>query len=64
MSTDFKELVYRGIESEVLDYKAAQSWNQLTRTGRAKLVRHMTAFANTKGGYLVIGVGEDRKSVV
>lgn len=58
-TTDFRELIYRGVESEVLDYKAAQSWNAISRVGRAKLVRHMAAFANTKGGCLVIGVGED-----
>ncbi|MBE6384695.1 MAG: ATP-binding protein [Lentisphaerae bacterium] len=55
-----KEVVYRAIESDELDYKAAQSWNALTRTGRGKIVRHLIALANTKGGFLVIGVGEDR----
>lgn len=56
---ELKEVVERGVESDVLDYKAAQNWNQITKAGRAKLVRHMIAFANTKGGCLVIGVGED-----
>ena len=56
---DLKEIVERGVESDVLDYKAAQNWNQISKAGRAKLVRHMIAFANTKGGCLVIGVGED-----
>ena len=54
-----KEVVYRAIESDELDYKAAQSWTALTRTGRGKIVRHLIALANTKGGFLVIGVGED-----
>lgn len=58
--TEFwRELVYRGVESDELDYKAAMNWNQLSKAGRAKLVRHCLAFANTRGGYLVIGVGED-----
>ena len=54
-----RDVIFRGIESDELDYKAAQSWNALTRTGRGKIVRHLIALANTKGGYLVIGVGED-----
>ena len=56
---DPEELVFRGVESDELDYKAAMNWNLLTKSGRAKLVRHCLAFANTRGGYLVIGVGED-----
>ncbi len=57
---DFEELITRGVESDELDYKAHQSWNTMTRTARGKIVRHLTAFANTNGGYLVIGVGEDK----
>lgn len=55
----WRELVYRGVESDELDYKAAMNWNLLSKSGRAKLIRHCLAFANTRGGYLVIGVGED-----
>ena len=54
-----RDVIFRGIESDELDYKAAQSWNALTRAGRGKIIRHLIALANTKGGYLVIGVGED-----
>ena len=57
---DRKAIVYRGIESEELDYKAAQNWRDLARHEKAKFVRHCLALANTKGGYVVIGVGEDR----
>ena len=56
---DFEELVTRGVESDELDYKAHQSWNTMSRTARGKIVRHLTAFANTNGGFLVVGVGED-----
>ena len=56
---DFEELIRRAVESDELDYKAHQSWNTMTRTAKAKIVRHLAAFANTRGGYLVIGVGED-----
>ena len=60
---DWQEIVCRGVESDHLDYKAAQSWNTMTAAGRAKIVRHLTAFANTDGGFLVIGVGEDASGI-
>lgn len=56
----FEELVYRGVESDELDYKARMSWRTMTRAAKGKLLRHLIAFANTRGGYLVIGVGEDQ----
>lgn len=56
---EYRDLIYRGVESDELDYKAAMNWNKIPRAGRAKIVRHAIALANTKGGYVVIGVGED-----
>ena len=58
--TDWSAIIYKGAESDELDYKAAQNWNELSRGGRAKFVRHCLALANTKGGYVVVGVGEDQ----
>ena len=58
-SNDLRELVYRGVESDELDYKAALNWTGMSRAARAKIVRHCIALANTKGGYIVVGVGED-----
>lgn len=58
--SDWKEIVCRGVESEELDYKAPQNWHDIGRAGKAKFARHCMALANTKGGYIVIGVGEDR----
>ena len=60
---DFEELVYRQVESDVLDYKSRMSWRTMNRAAKGKLLRHLTAFANTKGGALVIGVGENDSGV-
>lgn len=56
---DWEAIIYRGVESDELDYKAAQDWSKLNRGGRAKFARHCLAMANTKGGFVVVGVGED-----
>ena len=56
---DFEDLIFRGVESDELDYKSAMSWDTMSRTAKGKIIRHLTAFANTKGGFLVIGVSED-----
>ncbi len=60
MPIDWKSIIYRGVESEELDYKASQNWNNLNRAGKARFARHCMAIANTKGGYIVVGVGEDK----
>jgi hypothetical protein len=62
-SYDFAELVKRKVESDELDYKSAMSWRTMTRQEKGKIVRHLTAFANTRGGFLVIGVTEDASGV-
>ena len=56
---NWEEIVFRGVESDHLDYKSHQSWNLMSAAARGKFVRHLAAFANTDGGYLVVGVSED-----
>lgn len=55
----FEELVKRGVESEILDYKGPMDFRAIGKSGQAKIARHMAALANTHGGHIVIGVGED-----
>lgn len=56
---DWKEIIHCGLENQQIDFKAPQNWNTIGRVGRAKFARHAIALANTAGGYVVIGVGED-----
>lgn len=56
---DWREIIYCRMENQQIDFKSAQDWNAIGRTGRAKFARHAMALANTQGGYVVIGVGED-----
>ncbi len=56
---NFEELVKRGVESEKLDYKGPINFRTIGKAGQAKIARHMAALANTGGGHIVIGVGED-----
>ena len=55
----WEEVIKRGVESDTLDYKSALNWRLLPRSGKMKFVRHALAMANTKGGFVVVGVGED-----
>ena len=55
----FEYLVKCGVESEILDYKGPMNFRTMGRSGQAKIARHMAALANTQGGHIVIGVGED-----
>lgn len=56
---NFEELIKRGVESDVLDYKGPMDFRAIGRAGQAKIARHMAALANTNGGHIVIGVSED-----
>jgi hypothetical protein len=57
MDSDLKILLQEK-ESKELDYKGPCDWNQLDKKEKCELVKDILSMANTKGGWLVIGVEE------
>ena len=57
--TNWNDIIYRQVESDTLDYKYPLNWVKMPRHAKAKFVRHCLALANTRGGFIVVGVGED-----
>lgn len=56
---DWEDIIFQGVETQQIDYKAALDWTLLTRSQRAKFAKHAMAMSNTQGGMIVIGVKED-----
>jgi len=54
---DLRELLECAAESRDVDYKSAVEFDEGTDFA-AKLVKHIVAFANSGGGYLIIGYKE------
>lgn len=52
-----RELIAQGAETRNLDYKGPMAWEG-SKASRAELVRDLMCFANTPGGYILIGVEE------
>ena len=55
---DIEQLVKIHHESKDLDYKGPMDWSVLTKAEKCEIVKDVIAFANTGGGYIVIGVQE------
>ncbi len=51
-------ILMQGHESKELDYKAAIAWDEVDKAGCCALVKDILAMANTRGGFVVIGVSE------
>jgi Putative DNA-binding domain len=51
-------IIERNFESKSLDYKGPTSWDTDDKGKCCGLVKDVLAFANTEGGYIVIGVSE------
>ena len=62
---DLQRLIDNQIQENVhLDYKASAAFEQNANAVRADLGKDVSAFANSDGGVLVIGVLEDKKTKV
>jgi hypothetical protein len=51
-------ILQRGHESKDFDYKSASGWNEADKKACCELVKDVLAIANTKGGFIAIGVSE------
>ena len=56
-------LIRLGREEEALDYKRSYDLSGMTTKDRVEMVRDVVAMANGSGGYIVLGVGENRSSL-
>jgi len=55
---DWETILRRGFESKELDYKAPYAWNESDKKSCCEIVKDILAIANTKGGFIVVGVSE------
>jgi hypothetical protein len=55
---DWETILRRGFESKELDYKRACAWSESDKKACCELVKDILAIANTKGGFIVVGVEE------
>lgn len=56
---DIEQLITLNHESKDLDYKGPMNWSLLEKKEKCELVKDVLAFANSGGGFIVIGVSED-----
>lgn len=57
-NADLVAIIEQNCESKSLDYKGPLSWEPKFKDKCCELVKDILAFANTEGGYIVIGVAE------
>jgi len=57
-SKELVAVIVQNFESKSLDYKAPLNWETAEKKDRCSLVKDIIAFANTGGGFIVIGVSE------
>jgi len=55
---DWESILRRGFESKELDYKGPCAWDESDKKACCELVKDILAIANTKGGFVVVGVSE------
>lgn len=56
---DWETILRRGFETKEFDYKAPCSWDVSNKKACCEIVKDILAMANTKGGFIVVGVDEN-----
>ncbi len=55
---DWEAILRRGFESKQLDYKGPCAWDEGDKKSCCEIVKDILAIANTKGGWIAVGVRE------
>ncbi len=55
---ELEDIIKSGRETKSIDYKAPAAWNESDKKACCELVKDILAFANSGGGFIVIGVSE------
>ena len=59
-SQELENLILHPYESKELDFKGPMAWNVNDKKSCCEIVKDILAMANTKGGFIVIGVEETK----
>jgi predicted HTH transcriptional regulator len=57
-SQELIAILLQGHESKELDYKCGMAWKEADKKSCCELVKDILAMANTRGGFIAIGVSE------
>lgn len=57
-SRELKQILLRGYESKDLDYKGPSRWNEGDKKACCQIVKDILGMANTRGGFIAVGVAE------
>jgi hypothetical protein len=55
---ELRAILLHGYESKDVDYKCPMSWNEDNKKACCALVKDILGFANTNGGFIVLGVSD------
>jgi len=55
---EIEQVIKSGRETKSLDYKGATAWDEGDKKACCSVVKDILAFANSGGGYIVVGVDE------
>ena len=58
LPSGLRNILCRGYESKDLDYKHPMAWDEADKSSCCGLVKDILAMANTRGGFISIGVSQ------